>query len=106
MSHPQIGSIIHHDGFDYHYVGSYHSDKHLLGQIPVQVDYESTDPDYLLVKAVFKYKEKFYYIPAMFSMLGTIDPSKEWTLVAENVKKISELDIKICRKVCPGYLDR
>lgn len=113
--HPPKGAIIKCDGFCYVYIDSYHEhakesgidvgDRIEAGGMWV-VEYDKTSPDYMYAKAVFEYEKKYYYIPSMFSEIGTINPSSRWDLVEQKINyQIVYLDTKICRKICPGYLD-
>ena len=74
-AHPPLNSIIFCDNFHYIYLGSYHQknqgSKSLVDAgAGMMMQYDSDDPDYLYVKAVFLYDGKYYLIPST-SVLGT-----------------------------------
>ena len=61
-----------------------------------------------VVKAVFLYKGKYYKIPSSVSFAGTFDITRrKFTIVEHDIDiiKLEDLPIKICKKICPGYLD-
>lgn len=112
---PPESSIIEHFGFNYKCIDFYHEYAERCsieeGE-PIEVsgafviDYDKSAPNYIYVRAVFRYDDRWYYIPSTFSEIGTIDPSSEWKIIDNNVNySISYLDKNICKKVCPGYLD-
>jgi len=70
-------------------------------------DYDKRSPNYLYVQAVYPHEGRFYFIPSSFSMIGTLDPERPWTLHTEKLSySIATLPEKICKKECPGYLDK
>lgn len=71
------------------------------------IGYDINAPNYIYAHAVFKYQNKWYFIPSMFSEEGTIDPSNDWTYEELHIPyQITHLDEEICKKMCPGYLDK
>lgn len=122
--HPEYGSIIRFKEnvgakYAYMYIGCYHDSQHLTilenktnvmlasrANAFYAVEYDPNDVNYMIVQAVYKYKEKYYLIPGSFSMEGNSDPDKEWEFIEKvNPTKVTYLDEMICRLVCPGFLD-
>ncbi len=99
MSHlvPKEGDIILDRGI--HYVVSCKCNT-----FPHNVD--EKDDNMYLVYAVYLYKGQYYTIPSSFSFLGTYDITlHDFTIVDHEIFAFEDLSVKICRKVCPGYLD-
>lgn len=113
--HPPKLSIIKRNSFYYEYVGSYHQSAKQNGiQEGKNIDaggiwtiqYRKDHADYMYVRALFLYEDRFYTIPAYFSEIGTMDPTSDWVFIQKKPNyRIVDLDNSICEKVCPGYLD-
>lgn len=105
MTHPSVDSIIQCGAFFYHYLGSYHQSHDQYSKM-LMYDYDPNSPNYMFVRAVYKHTDgQFYYIPSVFSNIGTLNPSKSWTFVQRVDSPIHTLEIEICKKECAGYLD-
>jgi hypothetical protein len=102
MDRPKVGTIIQCGGFDYHYLGSYHD---MSDEISKYLAYDQLAPNYFVVKAVYLHNGEYYYIPSIFSNMGTLNPPYVWELKKTNPGDIKTLDMETCKKVCPGYLD-
>jgi hypothetical protein len=109
-------SILHCEGFDYLYLGRHHEFAKKQNIQPGEMiesgynvlPYDPTDEDYFLVQAVFKYQDKYYFLPdtESFSLQGSLSPKRPWKLVEKKLEyRIEELAYEICVKECPGYLD-
>lgn len=112
----RYGCIIKKDNFCYHYLGTIGERERAFGTKYGETiaderycfEFTKENENYLLVKAVFLYQGKYYYIPATFSLLGTIQPSDKVTCVCPDFfppGKFPTLAEDICLQVCPGYLD-
>ena len=116
----QYGDIILHDKYEYVVFGTSreiatergikNGDMHAIGTGIYAIPYDDSD-DYYIVRFIYKYLDKYYYIPNKYSSV-----SMEGSIAIETkgLKKIGyisllntvkELDIEICVKICPGYLD-
>ena len=110
----QPGSIVLENGFYYYVTSRYHLRAQLehikegqqwaLGDM-YSGEYYSSDPDYLFVRAVVDHNGIYYFVPSMFSLEGTMDPSRNVKFIEKLSYYPCALDVKTCKKICPGYLD-
>jgi len=109
-----VGCIIEIGAFHYQYLGTIGrlAKEHGLQKgayLPtsgiIAHEYSPSCDDHLRVKAVFKYKGNYYYIPSSFSWDGDVNPKRKYVVLTASIHNIQELDVDICQKVCPGYLD-
>ena len=115
IKHPPVYSIIHQGNFDYIYLESYHDYAATMGIKQGEIidsgamhflEYDKNYIDYMYVRAIHKYKDKYYFIPSSFSNIGTMRADRDWNLVTEQLNySIEILNKKICEEICPGYLD-
>lgn len=107
------GCIFKSDEIYYRYMGTYkeytdHKNIKTGDNIKIGMNifkYDQSLENFWRVRAVYKYKNRFYFIPGSFSFPGSMRPRTEFTVVQVGKELPKELNPMICHKVCPGYMD-